>query len=92
MNALLTLVCGCRRYSQKPLLRREISNGLYHYSSFFIAKSLTSLPFQFMFAAIFNGSVYFLVSSLCQPTYFRPQNTSSDGPPRCLFSSADSFV
>jgi ABC-type multidrug transport system permease subunit len=50
-----------RRYSQKPLLRREISNGLYHYSSFFIAKSITSLPFQLMFVAIFNGSVYFLV-------------------------------
>ncbi|KAK9917054.1 hypothetical protein WJX75_000354 [Coccomyxa subellipsoidea] len=48
-------------YSQKPLLRREISNGLYHYSSFFIAKSLTSLPFQLMFACIFTGSVYFLV-------------------------------
>ena len=53
----------CRRlnrYAQKPLLRREISNGLYHYSSFFIAKSITSLPFQLMFVAIFNGSVYFL--------------------------------
>ena len=48
---------------QKPLLRREISNGLYHYSSFFIAKSLISLPFQLMFACIFNGSVYFLVRS-----------------------------
>ncbi|BDA50620.1 ABC transporter G family member 19 [Coccomyxa sp. Obi] len=48
-------------YSQKPLLRREISNGLYHYSSFFIAKSLTSLPFQLAFACIFTGAVYFLV-------------------------------
>ena len=51
---------GCR-YSEKPLLRREISNGLYHYSSFFIAKGLVSLPFQLMFACIFTGSVYFLV-------------------------------
>ena len=49
------------RYSEKPLLRREISNGLYHYSSFFIAKGLVSLPFQLMFACIFTGSVYFLV-------------------------------
>jgi ATP-binding cassette subfamily G (WHITE) protein 2 len=48
-------------YGQKPLLRRELSNGLYHYSSFFIAKSLTSLPFQAMFAALFNCAVYFLV-------------------------------
>ena len=52
-----------RRYSEKPLLRREISNGLYHYSSFFIAKGLVSLPFQLMFACIFTGSVYFLVRS-----------------------------
>ena len=55
-----------RRYSEKPLLRREISNGLYHYSSFFIAKGLVSLPFQLMFACIFTGSVYFLVR-LLQP-------------------------
>ncbi len=54
------------RYSEKPLLRREISNGLYHYSSFFIAKGLVSLPFQLMFACIFTGSVYFLVC-LLQP-------------------------
>ena len=47
-------------YGQKPLLRRELSNGLYHYSSFFVAKSLTSLPFQAMFAALFNTAVYFL--------------------------------
>ena len=51
-------------YGQKPLLRRELSNGLYHYSSFFIAKSLTSLPFQAMFAALFNTAVYFLVRVL----------------------------
>ena len=54
-------------YGQKPLLRRELSNGLYHYSSFFVAKSLTSLPFQAMFAALFNTSVYFLVRRACAP-------------------------
>ena len=58
--ALRCDLAGCR-YSEKPLLRREISNGLYHYSSFFIAKGLVSLPFQLMFACIFTGSVYFLV-------------------------------
>lgn len=72
LSARVLLLNACkwhwRRYSQKPLLRREISNGLYHYSSFFIAKSLTSLPFQLMFACIFTGSVYFLVRKHLQTT------------------------
>ena len=48
-------------YSQKPLLRREISSGLYHYSAFYIAKGLTSLPFQLIYSIMFNTAVYFLV-------------------------------
>ena len=55
-------------YGQKPLLRRELSNGLYHYSSFFVAKSLTSLPFQAMFAALFNTAVYFLARAAPWPS------------------------
>lgn len=57
-------------YSQKPLLRREISSGLYHYSAFYIAKGLTSLPFQLVYSVIFNTTVYFLVpASRTAPAY-----------------------
>ena len=48
-------------YGQKALLRRESTNGLYTPSAFFIAKSLTSLPFQVGFAIVFNSIIYFAV-------------------------------
>lgn len=54
-------------YSQKPLLRREITNGLYHYSAFYIAKGLTSLPFQLIYSIMFNTAVYFLVRPRSRP-------------------------
>ncbi len=54
-------------YSQKPLLRRELSSGLYHYSAFYVAKSLTSLPFQLAYAVIFNATVYFLARPAAGP-------------------------
>ena len=49
-------------YSQKALLRREAGGGLYKVSAFFVAKSLTSFPFQLLFAAVFNTIIYFAVS------------------------------
>ena len=48
-------------YSQKALLRREAGGGLYKVSAFFVAKSLTSFPFQLLFAAVFNTIIYFAV-------------------------------
>ena len=54
-------------YSQKPLLRRELSSGLYHYSAFYVAKGLTSLPFQLAYAVIFNATVYFLARPAAGP-------------------------
>ena len=56
-------------YSQKPLLRREITNGLYHYSAFYIAKGLTSLPFQLAYSIMFNTAVYFLVRPHARPLH-----------------------
>lgn len=46
---------------ERDVLRRELSNRMYDLSSFYIAKSLTSLPFQLIFATIFNLGVYFSV-------------------------------
>ena len=46
---------------EKDVLRRELSNGMYKFSSFYIAKSLTSLPFQLLFASVFTVGVYFSV-------------------------------
>ena len=46
---------------EKDVLRRELSNGMYRFSSFYIAKGLTSLPFQLFFATIFTVGVYFSV-------------------------------
>jgi len=48
-------------YSQKALLRREAGGGLYKVSAFFVAKSITSFPFQLLFAAVFNTIIYFAV-------------------------------
>ncbi len=72
-------------YSQKPLLRREISSGLYHYSAFYVAKGLTSLPFQLAYAVIFNATVYFLArpAGPCRPPARPAAVEQPDG--RCLF-------
>ena len=48
-------------YSQKALLRREAGGGLYKVSAFFVAKSITSFPFQLLFASVFNTIIYFAV-------------------------------
>ena len=48
-------------YGQKALLRREAGGGLYRTRAFFVAKSLTSLPFQLLFAFVFNAIIYFCV-------------------------------
>ena len=65
-------------YSQKPLLRREITNGLYHYSAFYIAKGLTSLPFQLAYSVMFNTAVYFLVRLHARPCKLPQQNRAWD--------------
>ena len=57
-------------YGQKALLRRESTNGLYKPSAFFIAKSLTSLPFQVGFAVVFNTIIYFAVGYQRSPAKF----------------------
>lgn len=46
---------------EKDILRRELSNGMYKFSSFYLAKGITSLPFQLTFALVFNVGVYFSV-------------------------------
>ena len=57
-------------YGQKALLRREAGGGLYGTGAFFVAKSLTSLPFQLLFAAIFNAIIYFCVGYQLEASKF----------------------
>eukprot|EP00884_Botryococcus_braunii_P006931 jgi/Botrbrau1/16239/Bobra.0066s0024.1 len=53
---------ACAIFShQRDLLRRELSNRLYNFSAYFIAKSITSLPFQLLFTTVFTFIVYFMV-------------------------------
>lgn len=40
---------------------RELSNRLYNFSSYFVAKSVVSLPFQLLFTTAFVILVYFTV-------------------------------
>eukprot|EP00884_Botryococcus_braunii_P006929 jgi/Botrbrau1/16237/Bobra.0066s0023.1 len=70
--ASLWFVCGCMVWLPAPnacaifnqerdLLRRELSNRLYNFSAYFLAKSITSLPFQLLFTTVFTLIVYFMV-------------------------------
>ena len=45
----------------RPLLRRELSNGMYKFSAYYVAKCLTSLPFQLLFCTIFSSIAYFMI-------------------------------
>lgn len=51
----------CLKYNFWEWACRELSNRLYNFSAYFIAKSLTSLPFQLLFTTVFTFIVYFMV-------------------------------
>ncbi|KAK9797098.1 hypothetical protein WJX73_010023 [Symbiochloris irregularis] len=46
---------------EKTMLRRELSNGMYRFSAYYISKCLTSLPFNIVFVTIFSVMTYFMV-------------------------------
>jgi ABC-type multidrug transport system permease subunit len=54
--------------ANRELLRyRELSNRLYNFSAYFVAKSITSLPFQLLFTTVFTLLVYFIVGFQVRP-------------------------
>ena len=55
-NSALTIA-----YTQKPLLRRELYAGHYSYLPYYVAKTLTTLPLQLAYCALYVLMTYFLV-------------------------------
>ena len=55
-NSALTI-----SYTQKPLLRREVYAGHYGYLPYYVAKTLTTLPLQLAYTALYVIMTYFLV-------------------------------